>query len=651
MASEWIQRHAEQSVKRILPRIEKELRNDISRAPEAWRSFELRLHREFPPLFEILLALYGGRYDFFYHMELLLAAAAASWMNRSEDLKALDAEREAQPDWFQSQEMVGGVLYVDLFSDNLAGLGEHIDYFKELGLTYLHLMPLFAVPRDNSDGGYAVSDYRAVNPDLGTMEQLTEVATRLRREGISLVLDFVFNHTSNEHAWALSAASGDPEYQEFYHIFPDRELPNEYERHLRDIFPTVRKGSFSWHEGMGKWVWTTFNSFQWDLNYANPAVFRAMAEEMLFLANTGVEVLRLDAVAFIWKRLGTACENQPEAHKIIRAFNILARMAAPALLFKSEAIVHPDEVIRYIDARECQLSYNPMLMALLWEALATRECRLLELAMRNRNRIPDNCAWVNYLRCHDDIGWTFDDNDARAIGIDPAAHRYFLNEFYTGQFPGSFATGLPFQFNPANGDLRISGTLASLAGLEQAIEAEDPVLIDMAVRRIILLRSIVLSIGGIPLIYLGEEWGLLNDYSFARDARKIDDNRWVHRPRTQWEKMAFWKDPRTLERRIYDETARLIRLRKGLGAFYNGGMEVIGTQNPHLFGYVRQKNGQRLLVINNFSEHPQAMSENRLRLYGLGYRFVDLITGESRSAREPLHVGPYQFLWLENQSG
>jgi amylosucrase len=290
-----------------------------------------------------------------------------------------------------------------------------------------------------------------------------------------------------------------------------------------------------------------------------------------------------------------------------------------------------------------------MLMALLWEALATRQPRLLEIAMHNRSRIPEGCTWVNYLRCHDDIGWTFDDSDARSIGIDPGAHRHFLNEFYTGQFPGSFATGLPFQFNPANGDLRISGTLASLAGLEQAVEAEDPHLVDMAVRRIIMLRSIVMSIGGIPLIYLGEEWGLLNDYSFATDERKARDSRWVHRPKTHWEEVARWEAPGTLGRRIYDETAQLIRLRKQLRALYNGGMEVMSTQNPHLFGYIRQKNGQRLLIINNFSEHPQTMAENRLRLYGPGYRFIDHITGEAHSAKAPLQIGPYQFLWLENK--
>lgn len=643
----WIRYHRELSLSRILPRLRAEFKTEASADPDNWQSFEARLHREWNRLFELLLKLYGQHYDFFYHLEQLIFTLARSWTDRPESLKTIDAEREADPLWFQSEEMVGGVLYVDLFSDNLSKLREHIPYFKKMGITYLHLMPLFAVPSGNNDGGYAVSSYRAVNTELGTMEELAELAAILRRESISLVLDFVFNHTSDEHEWAVKAMEGDSYYRAFYYLFPDREMPDQYERSLRNIFPTVRRGSFTWHKQMKKWVWTTFNSFQWDLNYSNPAVFRAMAEEMLFLANRGVEVLRLDAVAFIWKRLGTDSENQPEAHMLIQAFNMLAQIAAPSLLFKSEAIVHPDEVMKYISPEECQLSYNPMLMALLWEALATRQTKLLEHAMRKRSRIPENCSWVNYLRCHDDIGWTFDDDDARAVSINPRDHRRFLNEFYTGQFPGSFARGIPFQFDPDSGDLRISGTLASLAGLEQALHENNPVLIDMAVRRIIMLRSIVLSIGGIPLIYLGEEWGILNDYSYVSDERKAGDSRWVHRPKIRWEHVEKWNDPEALGRRIFNETARLTQLRKSQPALRNAGMEVIGTENPHLFGYIRQHKGQRLLIIANFSDHPQEIAGNRLRVYGVGYRFTDHITGNMFSAENPLQLGPYQFVWLE----
>ncbi len=452
--SEWRSEAARNALSRLLPRLEADHKRSLADIPARWNHFKNRLHREWERLFIYLHELYGWQYDFFYTLERVLDMLIRFWLDRPETMHRLDEQREADPLWFLSEDVVGIVLYVDLFSDNLAGLRNHVPYFEKLGVTYLHLMPLFSVPRGENDGGYAVSDYRAVNPDLGTMEDLSQLASELRGRGISLVLDFVFNHTSDEHAWAQKAKAGDPEFLNYYFTFPDRTLVDRFQEQLRDIFPTVRKGSFTWNDELQRWVWTTFNSYQWDLNYGNPAVFQAIAEEMLFLANQGVEVLRLDAVAFIWKRLGTNCENQPEAHAIIRAFNAMARIVAPSLLFKSEAIVHPDDVISYVHPQECQLSYNPLLMALLWEALATREVRLLEHAMRHRERLPFGCAWVNYLRCHDDIGWTFDDKDAWHLGINPQGHRKFLNDFYTGKHPGSFSRGVPFQFNPDNGDPR-----------------------------------------------------------------------------------------------------------------------------------------------------------------------------------------------------
>jgi len=424
-------------------------------------------------------------------------------------------------------------------------------------------------------------------------------------------------------------------------------MPDAYERTLREIFPTVRRGSFTWREDIHKWVWTTFNSFQWDLNYANPAVFRAMTEEMLSIANSGIEILRLDAVAFIWKQLGTNCENRPEAHRIIQAFNSITRIAAPAMLFKSEAIVHPDDVMSYISPRECQISYNPLLMTLLWESLATREIKLLDQSMRHRFRLPQDTAWVNYLRSHDDIGWTFDDNDARWEWIDPAGHRSFLNQFYTGRFPGSFARGVSFQENPITGDARVSGTLASLAGLEQAIQTGDEFQIELAVRRILLLHSIILSIGGIPLIYLGDEFGTLNEYSFASDMYKADDSRWVHRPKADWtwrEKVEH--DPKSPHGLIFAELMRLIALRKQQPAIYGNEAEFVETSNPHLFGYVRHHGGQRLFVVANFSEHPQEMNADLLRVYGPGFNFTDIISGQTLTADQPLRLDPYQYLWL-----
>ena len=485
--ADWVRQEAARSLGRLWPRLEARFREQAAAMPAEWSAFEERLRREWSRLFGLLFGLYGTHYDLFYHLEELLAAAAQSWLDRPGWLKQLDARREADPGWFQSQKMVGGVCYVDLFAGSINGLRARLPYFKELGLTYLHLMPLYESPAGNSDGGYAVSSFRRVNPRLGTMDDLAELAREFQEHGISLVLDFVFNHTSDEHAWARQAQAGDPDFTQFYFIFPDRTMPDAYERTLREIFPTVRRGSFTWREDMRRWVWTTFNSFQWDLNYANPAVFRAMAEEMLSIANVGVELLRLDAVAFIWKRMGTDCENQPEAHQIIQAYNALARIAAPSLLFKSEAIVHPDEVVAYISPDECQISYNPLLMALGWEALATREVRLLDQAIARRQNINQHCAWVNYVRSHDDIGWTFADEEAAELGIVGFDHRRFLNNFYVNRFPGSFARGVPFQDNPRTGDCRIAGTTASLAG----VEAGDT----GGIGRVLLLYAIALSAG------------------------------------------------------------------------------------------------------------------------------------------------------------
>jgi amylosucrase len=375
-----------------------------------------------------------------------------------------------------------------------------------------------------------------------------------------------------------------------------------------------------------------------------------MGEELLFLANAGVEILRLDAVAFIWKRMGTSCENQPEAHMLIQAFNALARIAAPSLLFKSEAIVHPDDVLSYISPHECQISYNPLLMALLWEALATREVKLLAHSMRTRFQLPPGCAWVNYLRSHDDIGWTFDDGDARQVGIDPLGHRQFLNAFYIGRFDGSFARGMPFQENPDTGDARVSGTLASLAGLEEAAQSDDKRLIDLAIRRILMLHSIILSVGGIPLIYLGDEIGTLNDYGYTADAALAGDSRWVHRPAADWGRRERRRDMATSEGRIFAGLTRLIALRTRQPALWGGAAEFFETGSQRLLGYIRHHGGQRLLIVANFSEEPQELDANRLRVYGPGYRFADLISGEYRTAGGPLALGPYTYMWLEAEA-
>lgn len=640
-----VARQVKTSLARLKPRLEACYAAYAKEAPGDWGSFMTRLEDNFAMLFNQLLPLYGDHYDFFFHLEDLLVRIAQSWIDRPQDLKRLDAAREANPLWYQSSQMLGGVCYVDLFAGDLTGIRARIPYFKELGLTYLHLMPLFQVPEGDNDGGYAVSSYREVNPALGTIEQLAELSRELRQEGISLVLDLVFNHTSDEHEWAQLARAGDPDYQDYYRMYPNRRIPDEYEKNLREIFPNEHPGAFSYQEDMNLWVWTTFHSYQWDLNYANPVVFNRMAEEMLFLANVGVEVLRLDAVAFIWKQLGTSCENLPEAHLLIQAFNTVARIAAPTLLFKSEAIVHPDEVVKYIHPDECQLSYNPLLMALLWNSLATREVRLLKQALLEQLKIPSRCTWVNYVRCHDDIGWTFSDDEAAKLNINGYYHRRFLNDFYTGRFEGSFARGLPFQENQKTGDARISGTCASLAGLEKALKEETSIEVGLAIRRILLLHGIILTVGGIPLIYLGDEIGTLNDYSYRTDPAKASDQRWVHRPISDWSKVELRNQPKTTEGRIYQGLKRLIELRKKSAIFGEGKMEIIDTSNDHVLAYMRVHDGQHVLVFANFSEEKQTIPANLVRLYGLSYAFKELTSGKDLPLKD-LELEALDFICL-----
>lgn len=633
---------ATRSLNRLMPRVDALLRESILK-----KTFLERIEKHFPTLFHLYYQLYHEQYDFFYYLEELLLNVARYWQERPNDLKELDTEREANPDWFLSNQMLAGVCYVDRFAKNLAGVRQQVPFFKELGLTYLHLMPLFESPQPENDGGYAVSSYRKVDARLGSMAELKELAQELRQNGISLALDLVFNHTSDEHEWAKQALTANPDYQAYYHIFPDRQGPDAYERNLREIFPDEHPGAFTYRPEIKQWVWTTFHTYQWDLDYANPAVFNRMVEEMLFLANIGVEVLRLDAVAFIWKKLGTTCENLPEAHLLIRAFNAVARIAAPALLFKSEAIVHPNDVASYIAPEECQLSYNPLLMALLWNSLATRQVNLLQLALQERFKIAHHCAWVNYVRCHDDIGWTFSDEDAARLGINGYDHRKFLNEFYTGRFPGSFARGLPFQENPKTGDCRISGTCASLAGLEKASKEETSTEVELAIRRILLIHGIIMTIGGIPLIYLGDEIGSLNDYSYCLDPNKTADSRWVHRPKRNWKEEKQRKAPSTISGCIYREMQRLFTLRKKESAFTANKTEIIPLSNESVLGYIRCYDSESVIIFANFSEQPQTVAQNALRQYGLGYEFRNLLTGKNIT-HDNIQLEAYQFMCLKS---
>lgn len=600
--------------------------------------FRRRVEEHFPRLHGLFGRLYGDRPDAGEQLAAVIAEAAASWRRRPVELRARDRRSDEDPTWFLSERMLGGVCYVDRYAGTLQGVREHIPYFQELGLTYLHLMPLFDSPEGNNDGGYAVSSYRKVDERLGTMADLGDLAADLRQAGISLVVDFIFNHTSNEHEWAQKAVAGEPGYEDFYLIFPDRTMPDAYEKTTREIFPDDHAGSFVQLPD-GRWIWSTFYHFQWDLNYANPAVFRAMAGEMLFLANQGVEVLRMDAVAFIWKRLGTTCESLPEAHLLLQAFNAVLRMAAPSLLFKSEAIVHPDEVIQYISPEECQLSYNPLQMALTWESLATRSAALLQQALDTRHDLPPGTSWVNYVRSHDDIGWTFADEDAEEHGIQGFPHRRFLNDFFVKGAEGSYARGVPFQENPRTGDARVTGTTASLAGIEAGDAGGED--------RVVLAHAVAMSTGGMPLFYLGDEVGQLNDYSYRDNAAEAGDSRWVHRPHRPDDLYAQRHDPTTTAGRLYARLSKLIAVRKATPEFGGNALIPFHVPHPSVLGYQRpgaETWEERVLVLANVGDDPAYIDP--LTLSGFERHAVDLISGAAIDLDEGLMLGAHRFTWL-----
>ncbi len=630
---------------RILQRIENNKLKSYQKKA-GYNLFRTRLSQQFPHFLEQLFELYGNRRDFLYQVEDIVESLCIYSLKRSTELKKLDSTREIDTTWYLSEKMAGFSLYVDLFSGSLERLPEFIPYFKDLGITSVHLMPIYSSPQKENDGGYAVSSYREIDSRYGTAKDLENVSSLFRQNGMSLVLDFILNHTASNHAWAKKAREGSDEYKDYYIIFNEKSTADEYNATLRDIFPEKRSGSFTYCKDVNGWVWTTFNDFQWDLNYANPVVFRKMLEEMLSLANLGVEILRFDALAFIWKEKGTSCENQPKAHTLIKAFKTAARIAAPGVVFKSEAIVHPDDVRKYISKDECELSYNPLLMATLWESLATREVALLKKSMEHYARCSKGCAWVNYIRCHDDIGWTFSDDDAWSIGINPHDHRMFLNNFYTGLFEGSFARGLPFQKNEETGDTRISGTCASLAGIEKAFKEETRREVDLAVKRILLMYGIIFSMNGYPLIYAGDELGLLNDYSYTNDPAKQSDSRWVHRQRFPW-KAKRDKDaasesninpPHRKSFEIYRGVKKMLQIRKNCQVFAGEGLRIIDLRNPHVFGFIRSRGAENVTVLANFSETTQSI------LYAV--EGVDLLTGDHLSAVKKLK--PYELHWIQS---
>jgi amylosucrase len=614
--------------------------------------FELRLERWFQHLDDGLAAVYGRRPDYDAFVERLVATLAAQHADRPDSLKRLDVERDLTPDWFQRERMVGYVFYVERFAGDLRGVVDHLDYLSELGVTYVHLMYVLRPREGENDGGYAIADYRDVDPRLGTIDDLEALCVALRERGIATCVDLVLNHCADTHAWALAAKSGDARHLDYFYAFPDRAEPEAYEATLPEVFPDFAPGNFTWEPSMGRWVWTTFHAYQWDLNWSNPEVFLEVIGIMGDLANRGIDVFRMDAVAFMWKRLGTDCQNQPEVHDLLQALRACSKIATPAVAHKAEAIVSPNDLIHYFGTgrrygKVANIAYHNSLMVQTWSALASRDARLMTRTLGAFPPTPPSIAWGCYVRCHDDIGWAVTDEDAAAVGWNGAAHRHFLSDFYSGQFPGTFARGAVFQFNPATGDRRISGTCASLAGLEGALEAGEAGDVTMAIERILWAHALACGFGGIPLLYMGDELGMRNDLAYLRDPEHRADNRWLHRPPMDWLAADRRHLPDTVEARLFGGLVKILRARSRTPHLHaQTPSEVLDLGHPRVFAQLRRHPLGPLLALYNVADDTATLDAAVFETLGLRQpydqlegRFVDVGGG-------PLTLRPYDRLWL-----
>ena len=567
-------------------------------------TFGNRLARYHDELDQLFMSLYDDRAA----LEDLEQAMAAAYEARPDDLKKLDKQREADPDWYKRGTMFGMTMYTDLFAGSLRKLANRIPYLEEQNLTYLHLMPLLKMPHPQNDGGYAVEDFNTVDPSLGTNADLASLTKKLRKAGISLCLDFVMNHTASTHEWAMKAKTGDPEYQDYYFCYDDRTIPDEYERTTPQVFPNTAPGNFSWCDEMHKWVLTSFYPFQWDLNYSNPKVLVAMLTSALNLANLGVEVLRIDAVPYIWKQLGTTSRNLPQVHTIVRMLRIALECVCPAVALKGEVVMAPKELAAYFgtpEQPECHMLYNVSTMVNLWSALANGDTRLLKAQIDALDALPENCWFVNYLRCHDDIGWGLDEPQEWRLGIDPFRHKEFLYHFYEGSVPGSWSMGELYNYDAASGDARSCGTTASLCGIEKALYTHDKPSLERGIDRDLLMHKAMAFLRGFPMLNCGDEIAQLNGWDYKDDPDRVEDSRNLHRSKFNWRAAAKRNEPGTLQNRLWEGMAELRQMRDDPCFAPDAWVTTWDTHNQSVLAIVRKVDDAVLLGLFNFSQADQ----------------------------------------------
>lgn len=566
------------------------------------------------------------------------------YLKRSTELKKRDIKKEKNPDWFKEKEMLGMMLYIDNFAGNLKGVEKKLTYLKECNVNCLHLMPFLDTPKGKSDGGYAVADFRKVRPDLGTMKDLARLTEKCHENGMNVCMDFVMNHTSEEHEWAKRARAGEGEYMSRYFFYDNGDIPARYEETVPQVFPTTAPGNFTWLPEIGHYVLTTFYPYQWDLNYRNPRVFNEMMYNFLFLANQGMDIIRIDAVPYIWKELGTSCRNLKEVHTIVRMMRMIAEIVCPSVILLGEVVMEPEKVVPYfgtVEKPECHMLYNVTTMATTWNSIATRDIRLLKKQMDIVSRLPKQYTFLNYLRCHDDIGWGLDFDTMKQWGMEEPSHKRYLNDYFTGKIADSISRGELYNDDPVTQDARFCGTTASMCGIEAAGFEGNAEKMQTAIQEDLMLHAYMLTQSGIPMLYSGDELGQVNDYSYKDDAEKASDSRYLHRGAFLWELADKRKDLSTVQGQLFQMLNRLEQIRRQENVFsQEAEVYTYDVHNDSILGILREYKGERFIALFNFSESEQTawMQEEGI--------FRNLVNGEIVEVKDPVLKG-YEFVWMK----
>lgn len=566
------------------------------------------------------------------------------YLKRSRELKKRDIKKEKNPDWFKEKEMLGMMLYIDNFAGNLKGVEKKLAYLKECNVNCLHLMPFLDTPKGKSDGGYAVADFRKVRPDLGTMKDLARLTEKCHENGMNVCMDFVMNHTSEEHEWAKRARAGEGEYMSRYFFYDNGDIPARYEETVPQVFPTTAPGNFTWLPEIGHYVLTTFYPYQWDLNYRNPRVFNEMMYNFLFLANQGMDIIRIDAVPYIWKELGTSCRNLKEVHTIVRMMRMIAEIVCPSVILLGEVVMEPEKVVPYfgtVEKPECHMLYNVTTMATTWNSIATRDIRLLKKQMDIVSRLPKQYTFLNYLRCHDDIGWGLDFDTMKQWGMEEPSHKRYLNDYFTGKIADSISRGELYNDDPVTQDARFCGTTASMCGIEAAGFEGNAEKMQTAIQEDLMLHAYMLTQSGIPMLYSGDELGQVNDYSYKDDAEKASDSRYLHRGAFLWELADKRKDLSTVQGQLFQMLNRLEQIRRQENVFsQEAEVYTYDVHNDSILGILREYKGERFIALFNFSENEQTawMQEEGI--------FRNLVNGEIVEVKDPVLKG-YEFVWMK----